>query len=127
MSNGAGHRVMVVDDDDVLRASIRVAFEEEGWEVTEAAKGADALTLLGAPPLPDVMVLDLVMPGMDGLAVLAELRQTLRIDDVQVVVMSARKGGLANRVVASLGADDCIAKPVDPVALRARCSALVVA
>jgi DNA-binding response OmpR family regulator len=116
---------MVVDDDEAFRACIRDASEAEGWEVTEAPGGADALALLGTPPLPDVLVLDLFMPETDGLTVLTELRGPLGVDSVAVVVLSARKGSLTGRISASPGAADCISKPVAPATLVARYAALV--
>ena len=120
----AGRHVMVVDDEAQIRAEIRAAFEADGWKVTEAAGGAQALGLLREPPLPDVVLLDLVMPGLDGYAVLSELRERHPVERVPVVVLSARPGPLSTRVAQGLGADDCLPKPVDPEALRARCAAL---
>lgn len=116
---------MVVDDDEVVREAVRGAFEAEGWVVSEASSGAEALDLLAGPPWPDVLVLDLVMPGMDGLAVLTELRGRPGGEGIAVVVLSARRSPLATRVFASLGADGCIPKPVDPTALRSHCTELL--
>jgi DNA-binding response OmpR family regulator len=120
----ADRHVMVVDDEPHVRAEIRSAFEAEGWKVTEASGGAQALGLLREPPLPDVVLLDLVMPGLDGYAVLTELNERQPVGRVPVVVLSARPGALSSRVAQTLGADDCIAKPIDPDLLRARCTAL---
>ena len=127
MTDGPGdtdRHVMVVDDEPQIRAEIRAAFEADGWKVTEAAGGAQALGLLREPPLPDVVLLDLVMPGLDGYAVLSELRERHPVERVPVVVLSARPGPLSTRVAQGLGADDCLPKPVDPDVLRARCAAL---
>ena len=120
----AGLHLMVVDDDDHVRGAIRDAFEAAGWTVSDAAGGARALALLRMPPLPDVLVLDLGMPGVDGFAVLTELRSSLNIGDLPIVVLSARQAGLANRMAVALGADECVTKPVDPDALLSRCAAL---
>jgi two-component system phosphate regulon response regulator OmpR len=120
----ADRHVMVVDDEPHVRAEIRSVFEAEGWKVTEASGGVQALGLLREPPLPDVVLLDLVMPGLDGYAVLTELKEREPVERVPVVVLSARPGPLSSRVAQSLGADDCIAKPVDPDVLRTRCAAL---
>jgi|SRR5579862_2811180 len=124
MSDGAGRRILVVDDDEGFRASIRHVFEAEGWEVTEAPDGSQALALLRSPLLPDVVVLDLVIPMINGFAVLTELRGSRGLVDLPVVAVSARKGVLANRLALTLGADDCTTKPVDLEALRSRCDAL---
>jgi CheY-like chemotaxis protein len=115
---------MVVDDDEDVRAVIRDVFEDDGWRVTEASGGARALALLRAHPLPDVLVLDLVMPGVDGLAVLTELSETFGPAGLPVVVLSAGHALLSHRFAETLGADDCFTKPVDPEALRDRCAAL---
>ena len=127
MTDGPGdtdRHVMVVDDEPQIRAEIRTAFEADGWQVTEAAGGVQAQGLLREPPLPDVVLLDLVMPGLDGYAVLTELKEWRPVERVPVVVLSARPGPLSARVAQGLGADDCLAKPVDPDVLRARCAAL---
>ncbi len=116
--------VMVVDDDDDVRAVITDAFEADGWKVTEAPGGARAIALLRAQPLPDVVVLDLVMPGVDGLAVLTDLRESCGTGGPPVVVLSTGGALLTNRLAEGLGADDCLTKPVDPADLRDRCAAL---
>jgi DNA-binding response OmpR family regulator len=127
MTGGPGEadrHVMVVDDEPHVRAEIRSAFEADGWKVTEASGGVQALGLLREPPRPDVLLLDLMMPGLDGYAVLTELQEWQPVERVPVVVLSTRPGPLSTRVAHTLGADDCLAKPVDPDVLRARCAAL---
>jgi DNA-binding response OmpR family regulator len=116
---------MVVDDDDDVRALVRGAFEAQGWTVTEAPTGARALARLREPPGPDLVVLDLMMPGVSGFAVLGELRQYRHLRDLPIVVMAAKAGRLATRLAAALGADDCVLKPIDTTELRSRCGALL--
>ena len=124
MTDGAGRRVMVVDDDEAVRALVRDLLVADGWEVSEADTGARALALLGAMPAPDLMLLDLVMPGVDGLAVLAEIREARGMWDLPVLVLSAGRAHLSNKLALSRGADDVLAKPLDAAVLRERCSAL---
>jgi CheY-like chemotaxis protein len=115
--------LMVVDDEDSVRTRVRTILEPEGWTVTEASSGTQALALLREPPFPDVVLLDLMMPGMDGLAVLTELREPRGMRNLPVVILSTG-GSLSSRLAATLGADSCITKPIDPAALRLTCAEL---
>ncbi len=92
---GIGGQVLVVDDDADMRARLRTAFERSGWSVREAENGAEALTLLD--PAPDLIVLDLTMPVMDGFAFLHSLRALPSGADIHVVVLSARDITFAER------------------------------
>src|SRR5579862_575814 len=112
---------MVVDDDAAVRMDVASIFEPDGWKVTEANGGAKALGMLQEPPFPDVVLLDLAMPGMDGLGVLTELRDARHLTDLPVVLMSATNGTLITRIAASLGAD-LVTKPLDLPALRELCA-----
>jgi CheY-like chemotaxis protein len=91
---------------------------------TEVSGGAQALGVLREPPFPDVILLDLIMPGVDGLTVLSELRKERQIRNLPVAVLSDTGGPLGARLAASLGADDYVTKPFDPATLLSRCAAL---
>lgn len=112
--------VLVVDDDDGIRMSLRLALEDQGYAVREAADGESAVVDVRTET-PDVVVLDLMLPGMDGFECCRQLR---RITDVPVLIVSAR--GDSHDVVAGLeaGADDYIRKPFDVAELSARLRAL---
>ena len=84
----AGH-VLLVDDDEVVRRSVREALEPIGWQVTEAENGEIAVASLAAAR-PDVIILDLMMPKMDGFEFLAELRERTDWQAIPVVVITAR-------------------------------------
>lgn len=104
-----GLHVLVVDDAREAREAARRALERAGFAVSEAADGDEALKALATlTPTPDLMLLDLAMPGMGGLEVLAQVRKT---STLPVIVLSGR-GEESERVVAlEMGADDYVVKP----------------
>ena len=85
----AAGKVLLVDDDEVVRRSVRQALEPIGWKVTEAENGEIAVEALAAGR-PDVIILDLMMPKMDGFEFLDELRSQPDWRDVPVVVITAK-------------------------------------
>jgi len=108
---GRAGRVLVVEDDDATRASVRSALERAGWHVSEAANGRAALAELAAAR-PDVLVLDLIMPEMDGFELLAEMRSRVEYRHIPAVVITAmslteedhrRLNGEVERVVQKRG------------------------
>jgi signal transduction histidine kinase/DNA-binding response OmpR family regulator len=84
-----GRRVLVVDDDDIVRRGLGQGLEKEGWKVSEANNGRAGLAQL-ARAIPDVIVLDLLMPEMDGFEFLEELRHRAEWRDIPVVVVTAK-------------------------------------
>jgi signal transduction histidine kinase/CheY-like chemotaxis protein len=94
---GAGGRsVLVVDDDEILRRGMRHALEKDGWRVSEAGNGRAALERLAQAP-PDVIVLDLMMPEMDGFELCDELRKSASWRRIPVVVVTAKDLTQADR------------------------------
>ncbi len=114
-------RVLVVDDDHTVREVVVSYLRAARHDVTEAADGREALLLAAAAP-PDLVVLDLMMPGTDGLEVCRELR---RSGDVPVIMLTAL--GSAEDRVAGLeqGADDYVTKPFSPRELVLRVDAVL--
>ncbi|RMH41692.1 MAG: response regulator [Deltaproteobacteria bacterium] len=106
----AGGRILVVDDDNALRASITRILEEEGYTVETAPDGATALQIVEEDP-PDAILLDVMMPGMNGRQFLRELRRAKHTPKIPVVVMTALQG-LSDRAL-EYGADDLVEKPFD--------------
>ncbi|MFF5289908.1 response regulator transcription factor [Paractinoplanes globisporus] len=106
-----GHRVLVVDDDPTVSDVVRRYLEQDGCEVRLAADGADGLAAIAAQR-PDLVVLDLMMPGIDGLEVCRRLRRQL--PDLPVIMLTAL-GEEADRVLGlEVGADDYVTKPFSP-------------
>lgn len=119
MSQGA--RILVVDDEPQIRRSLQVSLEAKGYAVITAESGEQALQAI-AHRLPDVIVLDLLMPGMDGLELTRQLRERLT---VPIIVLSAI--GEERRKVEALesGADDYVTKPFGMEELLARIRSLL--
>ncbi len=117
----SGERVLVVDDEPQIRRALRTALVGHGYAVDVAEDGEAALTLLASHP-PDVVVLDLVMPILDGFEV---LRQTRLWSDIPFIVLSAR-GQERDKITAlDLGADDYLTKPFGMEELLARLRAVL--
>jgi DNA-binding response OmpR family regulator len=113
--------ILVVDDDPKIVSLVRVYLEREGFRVTTAADGNAALAQIETEP-PRLVVLDLMLPELDGVAVMRGLRERSAIP---VVMLSAR-GSAADRVYGiSEGADDYLAKPFSPAELVVRVKAVL--
>ncbi|HEY8837543.1 MAG TPA: response regulator transcription factor [Dehalococcoidia bacterium] len=112
----SGARVLVVDDEQRVRRLLQTALTERGYDVTTAASGEEAMAAI-AKRQPDIILLDLIMPGMSGLDVCRSVRQDL---STPIVVLSAH-GEEHDKVLAlDLGADDYLTKPFGMEELLAR-------
>ena len=109
-------RILVVDDDETIRRTLRINLQARGYEVEEVATGRDALSTLEDAP-PDLIILDLGLPDLDGVEVLRRLRRTLR---TPVVVLSARQQSDDKVEALDQGADDYVTKPFGMDELMAR-------
>lgn len=118
--NGAPQgQILVVDDNRMNRIKLSRMLEQEGHDVVAAEDGRAALTLLGERPF-DVVLLDLLMPEMDGFAVLQRIKANADWRDIVVIVISALDEMESIVRCIQMGAEDYLPKPFDPVLLRAR-------
>ena len=116
-------RILVVDDERAVRESLRRALELEGYEIDLAESGDRALELLDGGGQPDAVVLDVLMPGLDGLEVCKRLRR--EGSQLPILMLTAR-AEVENRVAGlDAGADDYVAKPFALEELLARLRALL--
>jgi DNA-binding response OmpR family regulator len=117
----SGQRILVVDDDTDIRALLRELLERRGFSVAEAADGRQALQeLYGGRP--DLVLLDVGMPGMDGWTTLERIRE---LSDVPVVMLTARSAELEKTRGLRAGADDYVTKPFGRQELLARIESLL--
>ena len=113
-------RALVVDDEDDIRSLVRDVLESEGHSVLEAADGRSALRLLHAEH-PDLVILDVTMPELDGWQTLERIRD---ISDIPVIMLTARAHEWDRVRGLRAGADDYMVKPFSPIELAARVAAL---
>jgi CheY-like chemotaxis protein len=107
-------RVLLVDDDADLRLAVAEALEERGYEVALAAGGQEALQRLRAGPRPCAVLLDLLMPGMDGAEFLAAMRADAALADLPVIILT---GVASSKLKGLLGAQACLVKPFETAEL----------
>ena len=105
-------RILIVDDEPDLRSVLRFGLEAAGFEVSEAADGEQGLQM-ACDTLPDLIVLDLMLPRMDGYKVCRALKFDDRYRQIPVFILSARTGETDRRLALDLGADAYVTKPYD--------------
>lgn len=115
-------RILVVDDDLLNRRVLALSLGNKGFKVSVADSGIQALELINKKA-PDLVLLDIFMPGMDGFQVLAQLKSNSDLMHIPVIVISA--SGAVEDMVKSIemGAEDYITKPIDPAFLHAKITA----
>ena len=116
--------VLIVDDSPDLRGMLAFTLGDLGFSVREAKNGEDALDELAAHA-PDCVVLDLMMPGLDGFGVLEEMRDRCLAPDARVVILSCQEDERAFTRGYELHADEFFVKPVDPDLVALKISRLI--
>ena len=111
-----GYRILIADDEAEIRDLLRLYLEKDGYEVLEAADGLETMESVKREN-PDLLLLDIMMPGLDGYRVLRNIRET---NNIPVIMLSA-KGTNTDKILGlDLGADDYITKPFEPLEAVAR-------
>ncbi|MFZ5632639.1 MAG: response regulator transcription factor [Bacillota bacterium] len=114
-------KILVVDDEDKIRNIVRMYFTREGFAVAEAADGKQALEMLEREQF-DLIILDIMMPGIDGWTVCREVRAG---SSVPIIMLTAREEEIDRIVGLEMGADDYVVKPFSPRELLARVKAVL--
>ena len=108
--------ILVCDDDKQIVDAIDIYLTGEGFEVIKAYDGAEALELLESSPV-DLMILDVMMPGLDGIRTTLKVRET---SSIPIIILSAKSEDTDKILGLNIGADDYITKPFNPLELVAR-------
>jgi two-component system, OmpR family, response regulator len=115
-------KILVVDDDDEIRSLLQVVLTREGFEVQQAKDAPAARRILGARNGVDLIILDVMMPGEDGLSFCERLRET---QDTPILMVSARTLSIDRSIGLEMGADDYLPKPFERRELVARVKAIL--
>jgi len=105
-------KVLVVDDEEFFRKIVALGFEKEGFSIVQADNGVDAIRL-AREEIPDLIILDLVMPGLLGFEVCMAVRQDDRFEKTAIIIMSAKSYKPDIEKAKELGADAYLVKPVE--------------
>lgn len=114
-----GKRILIVDDDAFIRRPLEFILREEGFQAATAASAEEGLRALEACP-PDLIFLDVMMPGKDGLTWCAELKADPRFSQIPIVLLSARGQDRDRERGLALGAVEFMTKPYSPFELKRR-------
>lgn len=110
--------VMVVDDEPEICTLLRFVLEKEGYDVTEACNGQEALDRIGQSGLPDVMILDIMMPVMDGFTLNMRLQADERTRRIPILVLTAKGQKMRDMFEMAPNVAAYVQKPFDPKMLR---------
>jgi type IV pilus assembly protein PilB len=116
-------RVMVADDDPIMRMLLKKFIENAGYESLEAADGEEALTKIAEGPAPDLLISDINMPRMSGFDLVKGLRNTLGMLDLPVIMLTTEGSDKSQEMAFQLGADDYVIKPFKGPLVMARVTA----
>jgi two-component system, OmpR family, alkaline phosphatase synthesis response regulator PhoP len=123
MANKPTQKVLVVDDEESILELLKYNLEKQGYDVRTAAEGAEAVTV-AKKFLPDLVLLDVMMPKMDGVEACRQMRAMPELVNTFIVFLTARAEEYSEVAAFDGGADDYILKPIKPRALMSRISAI---
>jgi len=115
-------KILVVDDDKEIVELLSIYIKNEGYEVIKAYDGKEAMTKVITEPNIDLMILDIMMPEMDGMSVVKELRKE---SDIPIIMLTARTTDMDKIKGLVAGADDYVTKPFNPLEVMARAKSLL--
>ena len=115
--NSLMRRILIIDDEDDLREVAALSLEATaGWEILTASSGAEGIDIASAEQ-PDAILMDVMMPGVDGPTTFARMQQTPAIAHIPVLLLTAKVQGVDQRRFAGLGLAGILFKPFDPLTL----------
>lgn len=118
------NKILLIDDEDDIREILSYNLEREGFQVLTAENGKKGIELAFAEK-PDLILLDVMMPGMDGVEVCEEIRRTKGMENILICFLTARNEDYSQIAGLDAGADDYISKPIKPRVLISRINALL--
>jgi CheY-like chemotaxis protein len=117
-------RILVADDDKEIREIISFVLDRHGFVVEAASNGLQLRQML-ASCLPDLIILDIMMPGIDGYRLCAELRSNAQTRAIPIIMMTAHAEGIYQRISEDLGVEEHMTKPFHPLELAEKVVALL--
>ena len=117
--------ILLVDDEENIRMLVKYNLEKAGFAVKEAADGAAALEQVHVAPFPDLVLLDLMLPKIDGLEVARQIKSNNNSASIPIIMLTAKSSEIDKVLGLELGADDYITKPFSPKELVARVKAVL--
>jgi len=117
-------RILVVDDDPAALRLVQYTLQQDGYEVITASNGLDGLRKASSEA-PDVVVLDVMLPGIDGLEVASRLRAQPSTAGIPIIMVSAKAREIDRAAGLKVGADDYVTKPADPAEISRRVAQLL--
>ncbi len=115
-------RILVIDDEDDIREVAALSLEATaGWEILTARSGAEGITIAAAQQ-PDAILMDVMMPGVDGPTTFRTMQADSRVRDIPVLLLTAKVQGVDQRRFAGLGVAAILFKPFDPLTLASQIS-----
>ena len=117
-------RILIIDDEDDIREVAALALETTaGWETVTASSGPDGiLAAANSKPAPDAILMDVMMPGMDGPTTFRQMQQNPELAGIPVLLLTAKVQGVDQRRFAGLGVSAVLFKPFNPMTLAAQIS-----